>query len=318
MPGVNIEELSLGLREAAQNIAKKHGNLRTTIQVVATVATLLAGLFQVFFADSTGELKAATNMAQGLLLVFAFVCGVSLLFTDASNAKLLVEADKALEYADEVTELADEFVDDLEESTSQLVRAQIVYDTTTAFANAVDQALIGPLDEDQRIKLLYTLLEVLIRNKNELFGMGDEQWNFAVYEWDDAKQLLVCRACRRMSKADEEAHHRDWAKGQGQVGKTFHDRRRFICPDGHDPKLDQYFTAPNGQTRASDKDKYRSIAAFPVMLTPNSEPTGVVIASSDQPNRFDFSNAEDPFPKTEPLAALARTLATIHAVNTLR
>ena len=98
--------------------------------------------------------------------------------------------------------------------------------------------------------------------------------------------------------------------------------RALIVADALDPNVRGFFDAPAKKILAvyDDAERYRSIAAIPIQLASadsNDRPFGVVVATSDQPNRFVPSETGEDHDAVKPIRQLGNTLATLIAVNHL-
>ena len=92
------------------------------------------------------------------------------------------------------------------------------------------------------------MLDLVLAEKGALMGIGDERWNFAVYLHDPGADELVCVVCRRPVRADEEAPHRRWRRGEGHVGLAWGRGEELVTGDATDPQIERVFRAPEGST----------------------------------------------------------------------
>jgi len=69
-------------------------------------------------------------------------------------------------------------------------------------------------------------------------------------------------------------------------------------------------------SKPEDADRYKSIAAVPVLLAPNQEPWGVVVGTSDRPNHFSVGPDRPGVQTVEAVRALAGMVGlTVKAVD---
>ncbi len=316
-PGGRDDDGLVGrLRRHARRIARGNATLRRGLQIAAVVAPIIAGAIQVI-ADGwqPGIARAVAITVQIALLAATALCSGWLLLTDDTTPELIQDAQEALGARDEAAQDLVNAGEQIEFLQEDLEWSALLYLTVAAMRGAVDTALAEPEDADARRKRLYVLLDLLVANKMSLFDIGDEQWNFAIYLFDEAKGVLVCEACRRPTKDEQDAPHRSWKSGEGHTGKAFQDRRALVCANSDDPNVRGFFAAPPGQTHHDDHRRYRSLAAIPIMLSPEHAPVGVVVATSNIEGRFQPPEEELDVnhDRIEPLRALARTLATLIA-----
>ncbi len=154
---------------------------------------------------------------------------------------------------------------------------------------------------------LRRMLDLVLAEKHVLFGVGDEQWNFAVYLHDPVGDVLTCRVCRRPLREEEEAAHRDWKPGEGHVGMAWQRGEELIASDSTDPQVEPFFRAPGAKFRNDDARRYRSIASVPIAMA-GARPLGVLVATSDRMGRF-VPKAVGSIDHVEPLRLLSSALA---------
>ena len=85
--------------------------------------------------------------------------------------------------------------------------------------------------EDDQKRRFAAMLDVVVADKAILFGMSSDRWNFAIYSYDSGMGCLICIACRRPIRAEEEAPHRSWKSGEGHIGIAFQMRREIVAGD---------------------------------------------------------------------------------------
>jgi hypothetical protein len=222
---------------------------------------------------------------------------------------------------------AQKAVEELESRNRQITQLEAdfrwitrIYTINTVFREMIEQVLTsGAGTEEEQRKRLGTMLDVLVSDKTVLFGMGDDRWNFAIYLYDKATNQLNCVACRRPVRAEEDAEHRSWTPGDGHVGLAFQTRRPIVASDTSDPEASPLFDASPTMRRDDDRERYRSIASIPIRLE-DEMPVGVVVATSDLPDRFslrrnDHTSARD---AVEPLRSLASALAMLIQTSHVR
>jgi hypothetical protein len=150
------------------------------------------------------------------------------------------------------------------------------------------------------------LLDLLVADKETFFGIHDERWNFAVYGWLGGE--LKCVACRRPHVSEAQADHRTWRSGEGHVGLAYERKREFVEADLADPDTAKFFATPAVKQRDYDQERYRSIASLPLMV--GDTPRGVLVATSDIPNRLKPGGDQEVAGR-DPVEALRLTAATI-------
>lgn len=286
---------------------RKAGGLVRTLKIIGTVvgASLAAA------ASWVGELDFAQAGAveTGMLIV---------------GLVLVVFSSLALILLDQSTpEIIEENLNVLRES--QRLRAELEYATfyqdhllaritvSSQVNKLVEAAVIdGCKDISQASKFARSILGLFVERRQALFGIGDEYWNFGVYVFNHDKEKLVCIACRRDRKEDEDAEHREWEPGNGHVGLAFSRATEIIFADATVPELRPVLEATGDNHRAYDYNRYKSLASIPIS-TDGTRPLGVLIATSDRGGRFksDRERTDDDWDNTSSLREVAESLAII-------
>jgi len=292
---------------------------RVALQVAATLFTGLAGVLKVVTpVPSSPVVTTASNVLQGLFLLLAVVCGIVVLITDKSALSVLADARKALDELEEKKEENSDLEATIEDLGAYIEWNDKLGMITDAMRVAVDLAI---QDKNPNVHHhIEEMLDLLVSNKESLFSMRDEQWNFSVYGFDEESGVLKCIACRRPARNDEERDHRTWRPGEGHIGQSFLMKRPLVVADSKDPNVRGFFDAPPDKVLASydDSDRYRSLAAIPFGLAGDPNPIGVVVATSDIVGRFAPTDDGTESDSVRPISALSKTLATLTSVIKLK
>ena len=297
-----------------RELLKKASGARRSLQVFVPTATAIAAALKLLTpTDASESVKAASATSQILLLLFIALAGVVLLFTDKSATTVIHDAQLAIDEAEQARAAVAEMETITSELEAQIARQTRLEDVLEAMRAVVDVALRQPEISPQQLEEWLTdLLDFLVADKLSLFGMGDEQWNFSIYLFDQEAQELRCLVTRRPTTREEQAPHRSWREGEGHVGKAYQDRRPLVCSDSTEPNVRGFFDAPGAKLRDYDLDRYRSLAAIPIQ-SDDEVPVGVLVATSAVAGRFLPEDEET----VSPLLSLARTLATLLAIYNL-
>lgn len=289
-------------------------NLRKSLQVIGPIiGTSIAGLLQLASKFSPESWITGLNIGSASIAVFVIVIATLLAITDRSGPEALREAYSSSELVKQLQmEHASARVD-VEKAAIEFSALTTLYVTSSALREFIQPVISeGPGDVGAQSARLSALIDILLSNKQELFGISDERWNFSIYLIDEEGNSLRCAACRRRDRADEVAEHRTWPVGIGQIGLAFRDQVEVVVGDVQNPEFEAYFRAPPSLYRADDGDRYRSIAAVPISAN-GIRARGVVIATSDVPGRFVPSSAKAIGERdtVEPLRVLAGTLVIL-------
>ena len=309
----SVEEHETWLRETTRSFLRHIARWRRGLKLGLTIGgAFIAAAAKVTesFADPKWRWWLGAAQFLGLAMVAA---GAALIeFLDENTAEALA---RASDLARTVKE-RDEALGSLEVDYKFSAQLQ---STMVALREVVNQvATSGPGSEAAQRARLGTMLDFIVAGRVPLFGMDVDSFNFAIYVYEEATQMLNCVACRRPHRAEEEAAHRSWEPGEGHVGMAFQKQREFIAEDTSQTDAKQLFEAPETKRRSDDVDRYRSIASIPIRLG-GEGPVGVLVATSDVAGRFYLPKegadpARDP---VEPLRALARDVALTLKLNDL-
>jgi hypothetical protein len=309
----SVEEHKIWLRETTRRFLQRIARWRRRLKLWLTVGgALLAGTAGAAanLLDQQWRWPLYAVQIIGLLMVAA---GAALIeYLDENTAEAI---DRAGDLARTV-EQRDAELASLEEDYSFSVRLQAV---AVLLRGIVDEvAASGPGSLDTQRGRLGSMLDLIVADRVSLFGMDVDRFNFAIYIYEEATQVLNCVACRRPHRMEEDADHRSWEPGEGHVGMAFQGKREYIAEDTSKPDARQIFDAPEPKRRPDDLERYRSIASIPIRLG-NGDPVGVLVATSDVAGRFYLPNegidpARDP---VEPLRVLAREVALIFELTDL-
>lgn len=246
-----------------------------------------------------------TTWFIGLLL--AFLGGLWAAFVDEQEPETLVRAEQAIEQVEERAAVLRGLEADFHWFSTLYLKVSVLRE----FLEQV--SISGPGNSAERLNRLGAMLDVLMNDKEILFGINDERWNFAIYLYDEDTGLLECAVCRRPTRGEENAVHRSSRPGVGHVGLAFQTKRAIIAADTSDGEARALFDAPPDSRREDDRERYRSIASIPIRMQ-EEEPIGVVVGTSDRLARFRVrqkgeDTVQDP---VEPLRILAAFLAMLH------
>lgn len=286
---------------------RKTGGLIRTLKIVGTVfgAGLVAAGPWVEGLDFTYAASVAAGMLfVGLLLVS--MSSLALVFFDQptpeiieENLKVLREAQKLRAQLDYATFYQDHL----------LARITVNSQVNKLVEEAVSK---GCTDITQAGEFAYSILSVFVERRQALFGIGDEYWNFGVYMFNADTNRLVCIACRRDRKEEEDANHREWEPGNGHVGLAFSRGVEIIFADATVPELRPVLEATGSNHREYDYNRYKSLASIPIS-TDGTRPLGVLIATSNRAGRFksDGERTDDEWENAGSLREVAESLAII-------
>lgn len=295
--------------------------------ILVVVGAALAGCGQ--FAP---EPYVAIGRVVGVAGVFlAFVGGFWSFVVDDSAANLMSEAQTAIEEATamsaELTSLKREIEREREQFNEERLdyedNVEVIsqlYTTSAALREFVENEVVR---YDGNIgKTMQKLLDMVARQIHELLAFnGGEHWTLSVFQAfpsSEAGNVLKHIAGQRADRNDEVKEHRSWGPGEGAVGHCFQLERELIIKDTQDREAASLFHIPAHLMHPDDAQKYVSFAAVPIKVHSFAKPWGVLIASSDRPNRFLTDGSGNGDIQTEPLRMLAGMIALLAANDYVR
>jgi hypothetical protein len=245
-----------------------------TILGAALVATspMISGL-QFDGAETYG------NYALVVGIVLTVLGSMILVFADATTPEVLSEnlqLSRKSKLDNESFEYLDGFID------HQLTRVSLNSYLRELIESAVTEGCSSP---DDLKKYARSILGLIVERKASLFGMDDEEWNFAVYYYSKSTEKLECLACRRATDIPPDHVHRSWDVGEGHVGLAFSRSNELIFSDATRDELRPVIGAKGAKLRDYDEEKYKSLASMPIS-TDGEHPLGILIATSDRIGRF--------------------------------
>jgi hypothetical protein len=238
--------------------------------------------------------------------VAVLIGGIVFAFVDEGAPETIARALAAIEGA----RVRDRTIGELEAEFRWITRLYATAKTLREFVEARSDA-DDTGAKNARTGNLSALLDMVVAEKDVLFGMAGERWNFAVYLYDRTTDQLDCLICRRPTRAEEAAPHRAWRPDERHIGLAFSRRDELVASDTTDPQIERLFRAPGAKYRADDTTRYRSIASIPIRLR-GERPWGVLVATSDRAGRFRplTAGSRSAIDHVEPLRVLSTNLAT--------
>ena len=302
----NLAEDFAWLHQRASLLLVRDARWRRGLQVGFVLGgAALGGIGEVVANIVADPIRPYAHIASIVGLVAVLIGGLVFAFVDEGAPETIARALAAIEGARTrdltITELEAEF-----RWITQL------YGTAKALREFVEAAPdVGTEDaKNALMETLSALLDMVVAQKDVLFGMTDERWNFAIYLYEPTGDQLECLICRRPIRAEETAPHRAWHPGEGHVGLAFSRGEELVASDTSDPQIEQLFRGHDAKYRDDDTTRYRSIASIPIR-TRGDNPWGVLVATSDRAGRFRPVTApsRSAIDHAEPLRVLATNLA---------
>lgn len=229
---------------------------------------------------------------------------------EQTTIEALEEARQALEVARtaETSYLyVQNYIGDLED---KLRRMAHLHTAQFSMREAVEQCINLPKkDEAGATEKVLASAKTLLRAAMD-FQM-DEQWTVSVYhaqQGNDGKVELACVAADRFDQRSADQTRR-WPIGVGHTGSTYAKGDETVVPDLAALQLGTLDRLPNLYSHETDSQRYRSIAAVPINVLNDPTPWGVVVATSDRPNKFTLDHDQKGSLNAEVVRAFAGVMA---------
>ncbi len=187
-------------------------------------------------------------------------------------------------------------LDENTEIIKKLERAVDIFSTIdalcTAWRGLVDESVRNlALNESNITDIISVMFSLIIDNKDDLYQFKrGELWNFAVYKFDNNRNSLMCIWRDKSPDHPGDQVGRFWRPGQGHVGITFSNRSGKRTLDARMPEVAALLRAPRESARGYDNETYVALQTEPVLLNETDVPWGVIVATSNVPQRFDEIN----------------------------
>lgn len=270
---LHTDENSLLNKYAARINVIERG--RPWFVVGAVVGGLLTGLARLF-DGSTGLIITIVGV------VAAAVFGSLVGWHDFKKLELSVEARNAMRVADEAPTLADAHAGELS-SARQLGTLR---DERSAAADLMRESmlvsLIGKLPTSDTIDVM--LDAARLRTAAACRFEASEYWAITVFTIDATAVEMVKIAALWNDATTSAQTSRAWRRGEGITGMVWRNEGPVVISDASLANMDTSYPVPEGKLRSHDARRYRSAAAYPVLV--GDEVWGVVTATSDRPGRF--------------------------------
>ena len=300
MRGLEAQSLA-----SAIDYLRKAGRTIRLLKVFGSVigAGLVAGSTWV----GSQKFDQAAAIETGMLvvgLVLTVFSALALVCLDETTPELIREN---LEIIEENTNLNN----DLEQAYAYQDHLLARTTVNSQVRELVEAAVIDGCDDLVAVgRFAKSILSIFVERRLSLFGIGDEFWNFGVYFFDEQANRLVCIACKREAKEEEDKHHRSWEPGNGHVGLAFSRASEIIFADATVPELRPVLEAQGENKRDDDARRYVSLASIPIS-SDGTKPLGVLIATSNKAGRFksDQERTPDDWENTDILREVAASLA---------
>ncbi|PQA87190.1 GAF domain-containing protein [Hyphococcus luteus] len=313
-PLTRLFSLSEDIGGRFKNRSKRisRGTLFVKLALLA-LGGLAAGASQ-FFLIPEGEVFGVWNSVGVIGAALVFLGALYLAATDEDASDDLESARSAISTAYELYAQ----LDDLEIYFDEMERAKELYFAMKTMAQTLESWLTqerrGTEDE-----LVQALVESAARSLRIALGFQvADHWTICIYKATptdaDARTMLTCVGHDR-SVMCELKDARPWPDGVGIPGVAFASGREVVIPNLFAPGVSDIFHVnENVEARETDKSRYSSAAAVPILVEPHKTPWGVVVATSSCTDHF-HNNEKPGLHTIDAVRALAAMIALAFSAN---
>ncbi len=305
------------LKEIAGEVTarfKERSSAQTRATLFVKLVLITIPAFLVIFAQSLDLTRATHEISVWTIIsmVAAFLMLLGALFvlwTENDPTETLDTARKALEAAREFEQEKAEFERNITRLSKEVTRGLEIYNSMDVMRGVIEQSL--DLGADSAARIMQNCLKAAGKSLHVAcdFQIGDT-WTICIYEanrdTDSGKVLLRCIAHDRTIQCSL-AEARVWQEGTGVVGVAYSKANEVIIPDMFAPELGSAFELGD-KARSYDRERYRSMAAIPILVAGCTAPWGIAIATSSRPGHFQDEQV-DGVATAEPIRAIAAMTA---------
>lgn len=327
MPSIFIDRIAVVQVADLADISKKLGTAfarRAHNQWVAGVSSKL--LFAIFSAVSgvsqfTGSENLTTSSYIGIgSAIFACFGALFIAIFEKDASQELEVAREAVVSAREIEQNYRELLyeySDLQKQDVEQVRARELYQSMFTMRSVLERLIhndYAPLE-----RAIDLILETAKRSLTISLGYQTaEHYTLCVYrtqENDKTRQLeLKCIAQTRTIDCSLEAA-RVWPSGVGVAGAALARGTEVVVPDMNALQIGSLYA---DTAKAEDADRYKSIAAVPILASGHNTAWGVVVGTSDRTDHFAVGPDHPGVQTVEAVRALAGMVGLAVRVDQLR
>lgn len=283
------ENLINKVREEARGVASL---IRSHNKLVGVALPVAIGSWALLKENFSAQIEifwiVLAVLALAQVILGAVVFNVPLLATEVYH---IYEEEKGNHI--KLQQHVDELYFDLEDKDHSINVLYIVNLYSEASLEIVRQTLHQKEDvRNDYTETVTKVMEFVIGEKETFFTIEDdnELWNFSVYLQDGEDGLLKPVWRKRSPKHPSQGMGREFDQGQGHVGKAFADEQVKITADSSEQE--SMLSLPEHLRQEYDGETYISYVSVPIMSPRDQrKPYGVIVATSDIPNRFEESNS---------------------------
>lgn len=276
--------------------------------LLVTVGAFIAGVAQ-FATWKPGTPPEPAQIIGIAACIIILIGGFFVLLTEE-------DATKALAVAHEATKkslIAGQQYDSYYELEEQFERLIELYQAARIMTTAVEQSTDVAVGAEAKIAL--DMMELAGRSLSISAGFQqNDRWTICIYQHvQDAQGAhLLCAAHKRAIECKIESA-RKWPIGSGAAGLAFTRGKEIIIPDMQAAEMRPLLNT-DGQDRATDDDRYKSMVVVPITVRGRATPWGVVTATNDRVDHFNYTD-EGGLKHEEPIRLLAEFMSLAISVR---
>ena len=312
----DLDEISKRLGDAFKNKARNQWIASLTAKLLFAVFSAISGISQF-----TGSEKLVLSNYVGIgSAIFAFLGAMFIAIFDKDSSQELEIAREAIVSArEEQQKFRDLMYDyaDLRQYDVEQVRARELYQAVFIMRGVLEGLIHNDyIDLDRSVPLI---LETAKRSLTISLGYQTaEHYTLCVYRARDnaitkQRELKCIAQARTIDCGIDDA--RVWPTGVGVAGAALARGTEVVVPDMGALQIGSLYA---DTAKPDDADRYRSIAAVPILASGHNNAWGVVVGTSDRADHFAVGPDHPGVQTVEAVRALAGMVGLAVRVDQLR
>lgn len=295
-------------------IQRRASNLRSASLLIRSFLIVVAGGVATFaqFMDWPSAGPSNSQITGIIASIVATIGGLASVILDKDSSEELSLAHAAIAEAEALEAKAKiamyrfDAVDDYETEIEQLIE---LYQAARVMRNIVEVAATAIAGDESKIAADFMTLAGRSLAIAAGFQLTD-RWTICIYRAvsivGQPDVVLKCVAHKRAIECTlDEA--RTWPVGKGVAGMSYMTGQPVIVSNMQAPELQPMIRASD-ESRPGDGDRYRSMAAFPIVVPGQDMPWGVATATNDRYDHFNYED-EDGLKTEEAIRLLAEFMS---------
>jgi len=279
----DIRDLAAKVSEAFKARSKRFHFASLLVKAaLVSGGAALAGVAQ-FVSWKPDEPPTTWQIVGILATIVVFVGGLFVVFTESDASEELALSQAAVQRAQEALREV-EVILEIEAEGERVIE---LYQAASILGEMIESSTLAAVGDDT--KIAFDMMQLAGRSLAIACGFAqNDRWTICIYkvvkDTATGEENLVCVGHKRALDCDITSA-RKWPMGEGVAGLTAYTKRKQIIPDLHAPEL-QNLLGAHGLSRDGDGERYKSMAAFPIIPLGTGQLWGVATATNDREGHF--------------------------------